>query len=297
MITLKKTLFKLSSDDVPIAKIKSGETALFETLDAFSGQIKDETTPLCGINWGFVNPATGPLYIEGAEPGDVLKVEILKIALCEQGVVAEVPGEAITGHAVKEETTKIVRIERGMAIFNDKLAFPISPMIGVIGTAPKDSVIDTGCPGPHGANMDNKRIQAGTTLYLPVNVNGALLSIGDLYAVMGDGEVCITGVEIPGYVTVRVFVVKNCKLPTPFLVTPKDCLAIYSDNTLDEAAFNVTLRMREFLINEVGVDEHEAGMLLSLCGELCICQAVDPLKTCRMEVPMYVINQYGYEFD
>ena len=144
--------------------------------------------------------------------------------------------------------------------------------------------------------MDCNRIGAGATLYLPVNVPGALLAMGDLHAVMGDGEVCVCGAEIAGEVTVRVTVVKGQPMPLPFLVTAEHAMALYSAEGLDAAAEGATLRMRSFLIDAVGMQAHEAGMLLSLAGDLRICQAVDPNKTCRMELPLSIVKQLGYVF-
>lgn len=120
--------------------------------------------------------------------------------------------------------------------------------------------------------------------------------MGDLHAVMGDGEVCVCGAEIAGEVTVRVAVVKGQPLPLPFLVTAEHAMAIYSAEGLDAAAEGTTLRMRTFLIDQVKLPAHEAGMLLSLIGDLRICQAVDPNKTCRMEVPLSALRDFGYVF-
>ncbi len=289
-------IHKMSRDNTPVASAKSGDTVCFETLDCFGCQLKSEKDLLGGLDWNNINPATGPLFVEGAEPGDVLKVEILKIDLDDHGVMVDAPGEGVTGRAVTEETTKLLPVKDGKVIFNDKLSFPIRPMIGVIGTAPAGEGIDTGTPGPHGGNMDCTRIGEGASLYLPVNAEGALLAMGDLHALMGDGEVEVCGVEIAGAVTVRLTVLKDCSLPTPFLVNSEAAMAIYSAETVDEACEGVTMAMHGFLMKELGMNEHEAGMLLSVVGNLRICQIVDPEKTCRMEVPMGVMNAYGYRF-
>ncbi len=298
MLTLSSdhTIFKMSPANLPAAKARSGETVCFETLDCFGCQITSAAQLLNGIDWSNINPATGPLFVEDALPGDVLKVEILKLRLADYGVMTDAPREGVIGKVLEEESTKIIPIARGMAIFNEKLAFPICPMIGVIGTAPTQTEIDTGTPGEHGGNMDCKKIGAGSVLYLPVLVEGALLAMGDLHALMGDGEVVVCGIEAAGSVTVRVTVLKNCGLPTPFLVTPKESMAIYSSETLEEAGVGATLRMREFLIREAGMEEHDAGMVLSVAGNLRICQVVDPKMTCRMELTRYVTDQYGYLF-
>lgn len=286
----------MSRENPPAAHAKSGDAVRFETLDCFGCQIQSENQLLGKLDWGNINPATGPLFIEEAQPGDVLKVEILNIALDDHGVMCDGPGSGVTGRAVSEESTKILPVADGMIHFNEKLQFPVNPMIGVIGTAPAGAGVDTGTPGPHGGNMDCTRIGAGATLYLPVNVPGALLAMGDLHARMGDGEVEVCGVEIAGTVTVRVTVVKNCSLPTPFLVNSEIAAAIYSAKTLDDASVGATMAMHGFLMNELGLNEHEAGMLLSVAGDLRICQVVDPEKTCRMELPLSVVNAYNYSF-
>ena len=298
MLTIKRetVVYAMSPDNAPVARACGGDTLLFETADCFGGQIACPADRLGTLDWSRINPATGPVYIEGAEPGDTLKVEILRIDLAHQAAMVEAPGEGITGLAASEESTKILQIVDNCAVFNEALSLPIRPMIGVIGTAPEKDSIPTGTPSFHGGNMDCKRIGAGSTLYLPVNVPGALLAMGDLHAVMGDGEVCVCGAEIAGEVTVRVSVVKGQPLPLPFLVTQEHAMAIYSAEGLDAAAEGTTLRMRSFLIDQVRLPAHEAGMLLSLMGDLRICQAVDPNKTCRMELPRGLVEKCGYVF-
>ena len=286
----------MDKNNAPAAFAKDGDTVVFETLDCFGGQLVSEDQKMGGLDWTNINPATGPLYVEGAKTGDVLKVEILNIDLDDHGVMVHSEGERVTGTVVKGEVTKILPIENGCAKFNDKLSFPVRPMIGVIGTAPAGEGIATGTPGAHGGNMDCKCIGAGTTLYLPVNVDGALLAMGDMHAVMGDGEVGVCGVEIAGAITVRVSVLKECALPTPFLLTQEQAMAISSAKTADEAADKATLAMHRFLTGELGMNGHDAGMLLSVAGNLSVCQVVDPEKTFRMELPRSIMSAYGYEF-
>lgn len=286
----------MDKNNAPAAYAKDGDTVIFHTLDCFGGQLKCEDQKMGGLDWSNINPATGPLYIEGAKAGDVLKVEILSIELDDHGVMVHSEGERVTGRVVTGEVTKILPIQNGCARFNDKLSFQLSPMIGVIGTAPAGDGIPTGTPGAHGGNMDCTRIGAGTTLYLPVNVDGALLAMGDMHAVMGDGEVGVCGVEIAGSITVRVSVLKDCGLPTPFLLTPEHAIAISSAKTADEAGDNATMAMHAFLTGELGMDSHDAGMLMSIAANLRVCQVVDPEKTFRMELPRSVTKAYGYEF-
>ncbi len=298
MLTIKRdsVVYAMSPDNAPVATVNSGDTLIFETHDCFGGQITKESDRMGGLDWSRINPATGPVYVEGAEKGDTLKVEILHIALAPQAVTLEAPGEGITGLEASDENTKILCIEGDKLRFNERLSLPLRPMIGVIGTAPADEAIPTGTPAAHGGNMDCKRIGTGATLYLPVNVPGGLLAMGDLHAVMGDGEVCVCGAEIAGEVTVRVTLVKGQPLPLPFLVNQTDAMAIHSAPDLDSAATGATLQMRSFLVDQVKMAPHEAGMILSLMGDLCICQAVDPQKTCRMELSLSLLKELGYVF-
>lgn len=293
VIRRDRVIYAMSSENTPAAYAKDGETLVFETADCFGGQVTCESDKLGALDWARMNPATGPLFVEGAHPGDTLKVEILSIGLAQQAAIMEAPGEGLTGLDAKEENTKILPIDEGTVVFSEAIRLQAEPMIGVIGTAPLHGAVETASPDAHGGNMDCKRICAGTTLYLPVNAEGALLAMGDLHAVMGDGEVCVCGAEIAGEVTVRVSVVPGRPLPLPFLVTKEHAMAIHSAQGLDSAAEGATLRMRSFLIESVGMIPHEAGMLLSLAGDLRICQAVDPQKTCRMELPLALLEQLG----
>ncbi len=113
---------------------------------------------------------------------------------------------------------------------------------------------------------------------------------------MADGEISISGLEIDGQVTVKVEVIKNKKMPTPFLIEGEHIITIASAETLDEAADQATLNMHQFLLQELKMDVYEAGMLLSLVGDLKICQVVDPLKTARMEFPISILEKYNYQF-
>lgn len=290
-----RCIFNMSGENEPIATVKPGDILVVETCDCFSDQVTSEDQEFGELDWAIINPATGPIYIEDAMPGDILKVEILDIKIGDRGTFLTGPGLGTLGHILEREKIKIVNIEDDKVIFNDKIQVPINPMIGVIGTAPEGGAISTGTPDRHGGNMDCKRITKGSTLYLPVNVEGALLAIGDLHAVMGDGEVAVCGVEIAGEVEVRVSVEKELDIPLPMLVDEKRLMAIASAKTLDEASVMATENMHKFLTDIVGMDPNEAVMLLTTIGDLRICQIVDPLMTVRMELPLWVLEEYDYK--
>lgn len=290
----------MSSENPSVAKVPQGEPVIFETLDCFSNTLQDETQLFTSVGWECINPATGPVWVEGAEPGDILRIDILDIAIAEHGVIASAPGFGEMGDRVAE-ITRIVPVRDGKAHFEWKrgaetlvLETPIKPMIGVIGVAPESGSVPTGTPGVHGGNMDCKRITKGATLYLPVFAPGALFAMGDLHAVMGDGEVVVCGLEISGQVTVSFSVIKGKNWPLPLLVQDGDFMTLASARALDDAATMATRNMHDFLVKELSFDDTDAAMLLSVNGDLRICQVVDPLKTARMELPLSILGKCGY---
>lgn len=299
IISSEKRVLGMSPENQPVAKVPQGTPVTFETLDCFSNTLQREDQLFTSVGWECINPATGPVWIEDALPGDILRVDILDIAVDSQGVIASAPGFGEMGDRVAE-VTRVVPIRNGKACFEWKrgtqtiyLEEPIKPMIGVIGVAPESGSIPTGTPGVHGGNMDCKRITKGATLYLPVSVPGALFAMGDLHAVMGDGEVVVCGLEISGKVTVSFTVIKGKNWPLPLLVQDGDFMTLASARTLDDAATMATRNMHDFLVKELGFDVTDAAMLLSVSGELRICQVVDPLKTARMELSLSLLEKCG----
>lgn len=289
------------------AVCESGETVVFETRDCYDDAVVSEERPLGDKDNPIENPATGPLYVKDALPGDVLKVEILDIQVRDWGVMRSSASCGVFHEDFSERTARIFKLENrelkdgkpAEVWFDGTLKLQLEPMIGVIGTAPAGDGITTDTPGSHGGNMDCRKIVKGAVLYLPVNVEGALLSMGDLHALMGDGEVLICGLETGGRVTVRVSVlkesgVKEVRIPTPFLSCREDVMTIQSARTLDEAGDMAAKAMKEFVKAAAKKDDLEAGMLMSLLSNMAVCQVVDPLKTVRMEFPLKALEAYGY---
>jgi len=296
IIKRESCILEMSKDHEPVEKIKSGESIIFECLDCYGNQIIEEDQDMREVDWSFNNPSTGPLYIEGAEEGDIIKVEILDIIVEYQGVMTSRPGAGALKDKWDKLECSVIPIENNKALFNDKISIPLDPMIGVIGIAPKEESIKNSTPDYHGGNMDCKRITKGSTVYLKSNVDGGLLSMGDIHGVMGDGEVSISGLEMNGEIKVRVTVLKDYTIPTPSVLTEDLFMTIYSAETLDEAAVKATDNMFEFLVNNLNVSRKEAGNLLSLIGNLRINQIVDPLMTARMELEKEIFNKYNYKF-
>nr|WP_162990805.1 acetamidase/formamidase family protein [Maliibacterium massiliense] len=294
-ISREHVLGVLSDANAPAARCASGDMVRFITRDCFDDSIVTPDGPTLPRTYS--NPVTGPLYVEGAQAGDVLQVDILHIEVAQTGIVRTTPGVGPFDDVVTRKEPRIYPIEEGMIRFDEALRIPVDIMLGVIATAPADGArIDTKTPGPHGGNMDCRRITQGARVYLPVNTPGALLCIGDLHARMGDGEVASCGLECRGSVDVRVRVLKDAKLPTPMVRNATHCMSVQSAPTLQEASTLAARAMRDFLMQACGLDAIGACMLLSLVGDLVICQVVDPLMTVRMELPLEVLHAYGYRW-
>lgn len=289
-VTSKNVVYKMSAKNAPAIEVEDNAQILFETYDCFENQIQSEDTVFEKLDWDRINPATGPVFIRGAEPGDTIAVKIEDIRIAAQGVMSTGPDLGVLGDRLKKNIIKILPIVNGEAIFSDKIKLPVKPMIGVIGTAPKTEEISCGTPGLHGGNMDSKVIGTGATVYLPVEVPGALLALGDLHAVMGDGEVSVCGVEVPGEVTVTVSIIKGRPFKLPVVKTGEAIYTIASEKSLDDAAVTATKNMVDLLVSK-GIAEGEAIALLSAGGNLQVCQVVDPLKTARFELPLWIYNE------
>jgi len=281
-------------DNSPVAFCESGETVRFECRNCYDDRLAADGS-VFEPEKAIANPATGPLYITGAEPGDILKVEILGIELKGKGYMRQsTAGGAFKGR-VTERRVKEFDVSGEYVQFNDKLRFPIDTMIGVIGTAPAEGSLSTEDPFDSGSNMDCKKIVVGSTLYLPVCVKGALLSMGDMHALMGDGESMICGLESAGYATVRVTVVKGVKLPTPCLLHKggKRFSTIQSHPDLEAAAKKAANAMLDYLLQVTDMDEYDGGRLLSLKGDMAICHVINDNRTVRMEIDTEILDAYG----
>lgn len=280
-----KVIFAFSKDNKPAYEVEAPAVIDVCTMDCFSNQLREPEDTIDGLDWDRTNPATGPIYVKGAQPGDTLKVTVNKISVDEKGTVCALENEGTLGHQVKGNFVKIVHVEDGCAVFSPEVKIPLKPMIGVIGVAPDEGAIGCGTPGHHGGNMDNTMVCEGAVLYFPVAAEGALLALGDVHAVMGDGEIGVTGLEIPAEVNLTVEVIKGKAPEYPVLENQDSFSIIVSKETTDEGFQRATELMKEFLASRIHMTEEDIIMLMSLVGDLQVCQIVDPLKTVRFVFP------------
>ena len=289
-----KTLFSFGKDLEPVLKVPSGETVRIRTKDCFGNQLLGPEDQLSEIDWEAINPATGPIYVEGAVAGGTLKVHIDNIELDAQTSSCTGKDEGVCGDRFNDWATHFCKVEDGKVVWDDRLSIPVAPMIGVIGVAPEGEPVNCGTPGKHGGNMDNTAIAAGSTLYFPVAVDGALVGCGDMHAVMGDGEVSVSGAEVAGYATVTLTALPELSVPNPLIENDTHFGIIVSAESLDKAAELAVQQMIDLLASCTNESEADLVMLLSLVADVRVCQMVDPEKTVRFMVPKYVLDAIGF---
>lgn len=289
-----KTLFSFDKDLKPVLKVPSGETVRIRTKDCFGNQLQGPEDQLSEIDWEAINPATGPIYVEGAVAGGTLKVHIDNIELDAQTSSCTGKDEGVCGDRFSDWATHFCKVEDGKVVWDERLSIPVAPMIGVIGVAPEGEPVNCGTPGKHGGNMDNTAIAAGATLYFPVAVDGALFGCGDMHAVMGDGEVSVSGAEVAGYATVTLTALPELSVPNPLIENDTHFGIIVSAESLDKAAELAVQQMVDLLASCTNESEADLVMLLSLVADVRVCQMVDPEKTVRFMVPKYVLDAIGF---
>lgn len=268
MLKLRDYIYTFSKDLEPIAKVASGTVIKFKVEDCFGGQIRCKTDELMEMDWNHANPATGPVYVEGAEPGDVIAVDILDIEVDSQGTICTIPHVGPFWENY-EKKTYILRIQDGLIHWDETgMTWPIDPMVGVIGLASDERDIPTAHVSHHGGNMDSRLIRKGTTVWLPVRVAGGLLAMGDLHATMGDGEVAGNGIEVRGSIIARVRLVKNFKLNWALTETADAYYVNTCGPTCDDAIREGYLEMHRLIMQAYGLSYTDAALYMSMQGFL-----------------------------
>ena len=284
----------------PVLTVAPGEEVEFETVDSSGGQLSPASTvaDVVALDFAKVNPVTGPVFIDGAEPGDAIKVTLLSFAPSGWGWTAIIPGFGLLADQFTEAALHIWKYDPASlapAAYGPGGRVPLKPFCGTIGLAPGEA-------GPHsivpprrvGGNMDIRDLSAGTELYLPVEVAGALFSIGDTHAAQGDGEVCGTAIESPMGVALRFDLVKDAKLAFPRYETPGPV-----SRHFDEKGYHVTTGIGPDLMAGArdaiggmidllgalhGLAAADAYILCSVCVDLRISEVVDQ--------PNWVVSAY-----
>jgi len=293
-IPIDRQVYAFSTEMTAAVHAVVGERLLFETQDALGGQVKTPDDVLDELDFSRINPATGPVHIDGAEPGDTLVVRVLAIETARSGAIVTGPGMGVLGAETERHATRILPVEDGAVLF-DGLRLPARPMIGVVGVAPDSGSYPTGTAHRHGGNMDTKEIVSGCTIYLPVAQPGALLALGDVHAVQGDGEVCVSACEVDARVTVEIDRVKERQTDWPIVVLGDSTFVLVSLPTIDEALEEATRQAVKLLERARGLSHEDATMLASLAMDIGISQLVDPNVTAKARIPNAVLGEPVHE--
>ena len=273
MLVLNEVSYQFTKDMEAKAYAKSGDVITFITQNAMGDQFNTENDVFSNTKHENLNAATGPLYVEGAEKGDVLAVDILDIRVDELGVTTVVPEEGAIWDQC-EERTRIFKVKDNRVTWeNHDVSWNVNPMIGVIGCAHDEKELPMMNVGDHGGNMDSNVITKGVTVWLPVRVQGGMLCIGDLHTSMADGEMCGTGIEISGEVVVRVRLFKNFELNWPVTETDQEYFVNTNGETCDLAIARGYKEMARLLSNAYGWDMSDVAVYMSIRGSLSANQA------------------------
>ncbi len=282
----------------PIATVSLGETFIVETLDAFGNRVTGpDTPPTKVLSLPYVNPVTGPIYVEGAEKGDTLSVSIHEIKPARDfGVSATIPefgglcGTSLT-RTLNEPLPERVWIhpitDEGI-IFDPNLdipKIPLEPFYGTMGTAPELEAISTLAPGWHGGNMDAPDVCPGNTIYFPVKVAGALLYLGDGHAAQGDGEVSGVAVEIPTVGTMTVDLIKGKGIATPRIENPEYIMTVGNARPMEDAARIAFYELVRWITLDYEIDRLSAYQLCSQVAKVRLANMVDILYTIVAKFP------------
>ncbi len=292
-------IHEFTPDLAPVATLSPGERATVRTVDCYCNALRRDGDPWLELRRHVPgpNPATGPIAIAGAQPGDTLAVNILAIRPDAQGAMNVRAGVGGLGEYIEGCETRVFPIVDGYVDFFGR-RLRAAPMIGVIGvaTAGANGAICTETPHMHGGNMDDRHITAGATVYLPVSQPGAQLALGDVHALMGDGEVAICGLECASEVDICCELIKGRAEPWPVVRDAQGCYRVNcSAGTLDEAAKLAREALLGFLERRLdGMTRNHIAMLMSLAGDLEIAQIVDPLVTCRMGMRAGVLPELEF---
>jgi acetamidase/formamidase len=282
--------FTWDTDNEPVLTVASGDSVVVHTRDVSDDQITPDSTAeaIASLDWDRVYPLAGPIAVEGAQPGQTLAIEIVDLHTKGWGWTAIIPGFGLLPDDFSEPYLRIFDLTDGRyAYLDDDIAIPIAPFFGTMGVCPAGASNQAVMPpGVFGGNLDTRQLVRGTTLYLPVQVEGALFSCGDAHAAQGDGEVCVTGIESPMYGVLRFTLQDDRSIPAPQYRTPAGPLTPHVDDggfygttgvgpDLYVAAQEAVRAMLVYLGEAHDLSREDAYVLSSLCVDLKISEIVD----------------------
>jgi amidase len=274
-LSAEHVIWAFEAGQPPAYRVGPGEVFVAETRDALDGLVREGMDAVPPIERP--NPATGPIAVDGLEPGQVLAVDILHIEPLGKGFLT------FGGRP------RFFEQRGGLIVFHPQIRLPAWPMIGTIGVIPAAGEFNMKISGPHGGNMDVRDVAAGATLYLTAQVEGGLLVLGDVHSIQADGESCGQGIETAASVTLRVRVLPRGLSPDPYLVRDGVLTVIATAETLDEAAQRAVEEMARIVVDHSPLCYDETRMLLGQVGNVEVGQIVCPTKTTKVALPLAVV--------
>jgi amidase len=271
----------------PAITIGSGEELVVETWDAYMGVWGANEQPTV------MGPATGPIAVDGASPGDALKVDILTITPGPSAMHDVRAGRGFLGDEFTQRHPTVMPIHDGHLEFPGGLKIPVNPSVGLIATTPNEIQQTASDSGPYGGDIDMKELTSGSTIWLPVFVPGGLLVLGDCHAVVGDGAVGGTGAECAAEITLRVTVEKGMGIERPRALTPQYFVTVSYGDDVGEAMRQAVRDMVQFLAREKGMEPYAAYSLLSLAGDVRVSRTFRPISPVKMMLSRQMLEQIG----
>jgi amidase len=284
-------IYFLDPETPPAITIDSGDEILVETWDAFEG-LRDAATFEAKDPKG---PATGPIRVNGAEPGDALKIEFLSIVpKAEEGAAHMVmTGRGFLDTDFTDPHCLSIALEGSEAILPCGIRLPLRPSMGFVATTPTYQQSTASDSGPYGGDIDMQELVSGSTLYLPVLVPGAMLALGDCHALVADGAVAGTGAECASDTHLRVTVEKSISLSGPRALTPEHFVVLSYGEDLGLAMRHAVRQMVDVLVQEKGMAPYDAYTLLSLAGDIRVSRTFRDVSSVKMLLPRAVLEQLG----
>ena len=271
----------------PAITVASGEALQVETWDAYMGVWgADEEPPVTG-------PATGPIAVEGASPGDALRIDILAIEPGPAAMHDVRAGRGFLGDTFTQRHPIVMNIQDGHLLFPGGIKIPIRPSIGLIATTPAEPQQTASDSGPYGGDLDIQELTVNSTLWLPVFVPGGLLVLGDCHAVVGDGAVGGTGAECAADLTLRLTVEKEMPIKRPRALTPGHFITIAYGKDLTQAMQQAVQDMVDFLVQDKGMSPYDAYSLLSLAGDVRMSRTLREISPVKMMLSRHILEQIG----
>ena len=287
----------------PVIHVEPGAVITVETHDAFEGKIKKTTDkPSKILNFPYLNPQNGPIYVEGAKKGDTLAVYIKSIKprgkqpvgttclIPDFGGLVGTADTAMLNSPLPEKVKKLVIDKKGVH-WSKKLTLPYEPFIGTIGTSPEIEAITSLQPDYYGGNMDVPDVATDTVIYLPINKDGAYLYLGDCHAAQGDGELCGVAIEHPTTTTIQVDLIKKWKISNPRLENDSFYMSIGSGRPMEDATRRAYKDLINWMVSDWGYDKLEAYFLLTQCGRVRLGNMVDPKYSIGASISKDIISK------